>query len=411
MDKYLNRTLESALAQRGKDFPAILVTGPRQSGKTTLLQHTFGQSHRFVALDEPDIRALALADPRLFVSQNPPPVIFDEIQYAPELFHYIKRDIDEHRREKARYVLSGSQNLPLMQNVTETLAGRIAVLTLLSMSQAERSHQPQRTPLWEKTFEAAPPAQRDDRVATGEQIMAEVMRGGFPELIIEPDREARAWFAAYVQTYLERDIRSIRNIGNLADFQRFLLALAAQTAQLLNISALSRDLGIAVNTVKAWLSLLEASFQIVLLKPYYVNLGKRLVKAPKLYFLDAALPAYLTGLVDPKHALRGPMGGPLFENAVFAELFRAFVHRGESSRIFFWRTAAGHEVDFILDFGTHLIPIETKLTATPTPAMAANLTAFSALFPKQVSQSFLICLAQRSIKLTGEITVVPFGLQ
>lgn len=408
MDKYLQRTLETTLRARAQDFPAILVTGPRQSGKTTLLQHAFGATHRFVALDEPDLRALALADPRLFMSQNPPPVIIDEIQYAPELLHYIKRDIDEHRREKARYVLSGSQNLLLMQNVTETLAGRISVLTLLSMSQAERTHQAQRLPFWERTFEPQLPA---TRFATGEQVLSEVIRGGFPELVIEPQREARAWFSAYVQTYLERDIRSMRNVGNLSDFQRFLLALAAQTAQLLNVSALSRDLGIAVNTVKAWLSLLEASFQIVLLKPYYVNLGKRLVKTPKLYFLDAALPAYLAGLVDPKHALQGPMGGPLFENAVFAELYRAFVHRGESSKIFFWRTAAGHEVDFILDFGTHLVPIETKLTATPTPAIAANLTAFAELFPQQVQQSFLVCLAQQTMQFPHAITVMPFAAQ
>lgn len=407
MNEYLPRTLESTLLQAAKDFPAVLVTGPRQSGKTTLLQHTFGATHRFVHLDEPDVRALALADPRLFMSQNPPPVVFDEIQYAPQLLHYIKGDIDEHRREKGRYLLSGSQNLLLMQDITETLAGRTAVLTLLSMAQIEKRQQPQTLPFWE--FEIDVLTARAEQRVQGKEIMASLMRSGFPELVVEPSRDPQPWFAAYLQTYLERDVRNIRNVGSLADFQRFLLALAARTAQLLNVSEIARDVGVAVNTAKAWLSILEASFQIVLLKPYYANLGKRLVKSPKLYFLDTGLPAYLAGLVDPKHALLGPMGGALFENAVFAELYRAFVHRGQTPRLFFWRTAAGHEVDFILDFGARLIPVEVKLTATPTPPMATNLTAFRELFPKpKVLQSYLVCLAAKAFRLSAETVATPF---
>jgi hypothetical protein len=406
MSQYLPRTLESTLLQAAKDFPAVLVTGPRQSGKTTLLQHAFGATHRFVHLDEPDLRAIGLADPRLFMSQNPPPVVFDEIQYAPQLLHYLKRDIDEHRREKGRYLLSGSQNLLLMQDITETLAGRTAVLTLLSMSQIEKRQQPQPLPFWESEIDAL--AARAAHQVQGEEIMASIMRSGFPELVVEPRRDPQPWFAAYLQTYLERDVRNIRNVGSLADFQRFLLALAARTAQLLNVSEIARDIGIAVNTAKAWLSILEASFQIVLLKPYYVNLGKRLVKSPKLYFLDTGLPAYLTGLVDPKHALLGPMGGALFENAVFAEFYRAFVHRGQMPRLFFWRTAAGHEVDFILDFGARLIPVEVKLTATPTPSMTANLAAFRELFSKQVKQSYLVCLAAKAFRLSAETVATPF---
>lgn len=406
MTNYFMRTLESALRQGAKDFPAVLVTGPRQSGKTTLLQHVLGSTHRFVSLDEPDIRALAVADPRLFMSQFAPPVILDEIQYAPEILHYVKRDIDAHRHAKGRYVLSGSQNFSLLQSLTETLAGRVAVLTLLSMSQQEKGRRPAGVPFWESTPDQLPAVAPGE--ISGEAFMTDLMRSGFPELVVAADRDPRPWLASYIQTYLERDVRNIRNIGNLADFQRFLLALAARTAQLLNLSELARDIGIAVNTAKAWLSILEASFQIVLLKPYFVNLGKRLVKAPKLYFLDTAIPAYLAGLSDPKHALLGPMGGALFENAVFAELYRAFVHRGEAPRIFFWRTAEGHEVDFILDFGTRLVPVEVKLSATPTPAMAKNLIAFRELFPKPVQQSYLVCLGASLMQLATDVTVVPF---
>lgn len=406
MFDYIPRTLEGTLAQAVKEFPAVLVTGPRQSGKTTLLQHLFGATHRFVSLDEPDLRALARQDPRLFLEEYSPPAILDEIQYAPDLLHYLKRAIDRHRSTKGRYLLSGSQNLSLMQGITETLAGRAAVLTLLSMSHAERKLRSTAAPFWQRPVAENETPALDG--ASSEELMAGLLRSGYPELVADPHREARLWFASYVQTYLERDVRNLRNVGNLEDFQRFLFALAARTAQLLNVSELARDLGIAVNTAKSWLSVLEASYQIVLLRPYHANLGKRLVRAPKLYFLDAALPAYLAGLTDVKHALFGPMAGPLFENAVFAELYRAFVHRGEMPRLFFWRTAAGHEVDFILDFGRQLIPLEVKLSATPTPPLAANLAAFHRLFPKQAKQSYLVCLTKKAFRLTTDTMALPF---
>jgi len=407
-DTYVARTLESALTKAAKEFPAVLVTGPRQSGKTTILQHTFSDTHRFVSLDEPDVRALALSDPRLFLQQNPSPVVFDEIQYAPELLHYIKRDIDEHRKNKARYLLSGSQNLALMQNITETLAGRTAVLTLLSMSHSERHYHPEITPFWARLADLQNTTIPDSEARTAEEIMEEILQSGFPELVVEPERDSRIWFAAYLQTYLERDVRNMRSVGSLTDFQRFLQILGARVAQQINISDLARDIGIAVNTIKAWLSVLEATYQIVLVRPYFENMGKRLVKAPKLYFLDPGLPAYLCGLTDPGHALQGPMGGPLFENAVFAEIYRGFVHHAEPPRIYFWRTAAGHEVDFVLDFGTHLVPVEVKLNATPTPELAINLKEFNELFQNKVQEGLLVCLTSQARKLHKKITAIPF---
>jgi hypothetical protein len=222
MQNYIPRTLESSLQKAAKEFSALLVTGPRQSGKTTLLQHSFSASHRFVALDEPDLRALANDDPRLFLTNNPPPVIFDEIQYAPDLLHYIKRAIDERRKEKALFVLSGSQSFPLMQGITETLAGRTAVLTLFSMSLIEKTQVTESQPFWDREIAALESSFSNKTIQSGEEIMAGIMRSGFPELIVESTRDYRLWFASYVQTYLERDVRNIRNIGDLANFQRFL---------------------------------------------------------------------------------------------------------------------------------------------------------------------------------------------
>ncbi|MCG8605333.1 DUF4143 domain-containing protein [bacterium] len=179
--------------------------------------------------------------------------------------------------------------------------------------------------------------------------MGELMRSGFPELIVEPERDLRLWFAAHFQTYLERDVRNMRNVGSLNDFQRFIQVLSLRISQQLNISEIARDMGVAVTTIKAWLSVLEATLQIVLVKPYHRNAGKRLVKAPKLYFLGPGLTAYLVGLMEPRHALLGPMGGPLFENAVFVQIYRGFLHHGEPARVYHWRTSAGHEVDLVLD--------------------------------------------------------------
>ncbi len=324
----------------------------------------------------------------------------------PALLHYIKRIIDERRGEKALFVLSGPQSFPLMQGITETLAGRTAVLNLMSMSQHEKSQTVMNKPYWERDLlhdETFSP-----KLKSGEEIIAGIMRSGFPELVVDASRDHRLWFASYIQTYLERDVRNIRNVGDLTDFQRFLFALAARTAQLLNISEIARDIGIAVNTARAWLSILEAGYQIVLLKPYYANLGKRMVKSPKLYFIDAGLPAYLAGLGDSKHALMGPMGGALFENAVFAEIYRAFAHRSEVPRIFFWRTAAGHEVDFVLDFGIRLVPVEAKLTATPVRQHADNLEKFTELFKSKVDASYLVYLTGTVFKLTSTTIALPF---
>lgn len=382
---YISRSLEPILARAMREFPAVVLIGPRQSGKTTLVQHLAGTDRRLVSLEAPDVRAAAINDPRGFLDLYAPPVVYDEIQYTPELLPYIKERIDARRDQPGQYVLTGSQNLLLMQQVTESLAGRAAVLKLLPLTQREIVGEPARPLPWER-----------DRLPTSfptpsyVQLWEQVLRGFYPDLVKNPLRDVRLWQASYVQTYLERDVRSLRNVGDLSLFQTFLRSLAIRSAGLLNMSDVARDVGIAVNTARNWLSILEASFQVFLLRPYHVNLGKRLIKSPKLYFLDTGLLCYLVGLRDTEHAAAGPMSGALFENLVIADLYKTSLHRGEEPGMYFWRTAAGSEVDLIIETQSGLIPIEIKASATVRPDMARAILAFRDDFGARATTGYVI---------------------
>ncbi len=224
-----------------------------------------------------------------------------------------------------------------------------------------------------------------------------------------PDRDARLWQASYVQTYLERDIRNLRNIGDLTLFQTFLRALAARSAQILNLSDLARDVGVSVNTAKDWISILEASFQIFILRPYFANIGKRLVKSPKVYFTDTGLLCYLVGLRDIEHAASGPMGGAIFENLVVAELFKIYIHRGEEPALYYWRTAAGSEVDMVIETQDQLVPIEIKQSETPRPEMAKEIVNFQKDFEGKASHGYVIHPGSMTLPLGKGVVTFPFA--
>ena len=401
---YIERTLETVLKKAATEFPAIVLTGPRQSGKTTLLKHLFGETHRYVSLEPPDIRAAAQTDPRGFLDMNPAPVVFDEVQYAPELLAYIKERIDSNRNSYGQYLLTGSQNLLLTEQITESLAGRAAMLRLLPLSQREKDGQSQKLMPWETTDQIA----RSKADVQVNKLWETFLRGGFPELAISPKRDANLWHASYIQTYLERDVRSLRNVGDLSQFQSFLRALAARSAQLLVLNDLARDLGIAVNTIKAWLSVLEATYQIVILRPYSTNIGKRLVKTPKVYFTDVGTLCYLTGLRDATHAASGPMGGPIFETAVLSEIVKTLTHRGMDPQLYFWRTSTGTEVDIIVESNGRLVPVEVKLSATPKSAMAAGIKAFTQDYGDKVMPGYVVHTGNHTLPLGDDVTALPF---
>ena len=402
-NKYIKRGLEAVLRKAAQEFPAVVLTGPRQSGKTTLLKHLLGDSYRYVSLEPPDIRAAAETDPRGFLEMYSAPVIFDEIQYAPSLLPYIKEHIDAHRDTSGQYLLTGSQNILMTEHITESLAGRAAMLKLLPLSFREILGFSGAPLPWEESGELNRPK------ISLQQMWKQFLRGGYPELAAHPKRDTSLWHSSYIQTYLERDVRTLRQVGDLTTFQNFLRALAARNGQILNLTDVARDLGVAVNTAKSWISVLEATFQILILRPYFGNIGKRLVKSPKIYFTDIGTLCYLAGLKDPEHAAKGPMGGAIFETAVLMEIVKTIINRGEDPHVYFWRTATGVEVDVILETAGKLIPIEVKLSGTPRPAMAHGIKVFQQDFKSKVLSGFVITPGNTRLPIEKDVIALPFS--
>ncbi|MFH1189307.1 MAG: ATP-binding protein [Candidatus Omnitrophota bacterium] len=387
--KYLDRDIEKIVKAASRRFPAVIVTGPRQSGKTTLLNHIFADSHTYVSMDNPDTRLMAINEPPLFFDNYKPPLIIDEIQYAPELLSYIKILIDKNRKKAGQFILTGSQLFPMMAKVGESLAGRIAVFTLLSFSIREQFGLPAKLSL--------------------DVLKKRVLTGGFPDVVLGNNINPELWFSGYLQTYLERDVRQLRQVGDLTDFQRFLQLAAAYNGQAINLSSISRDLGIAVNTVKAWFSILETSGQIALIKPFYLNKGKRIIKSPKLYFLDTGLLCYLAGLTSVKQIFKGPMAGQFLETAVLGEIVRSFYNKGRISRVFWYKTSDGSEVDFVVEREGKILPIEVKLSSQVNTAMAKSLFSFCKLFAGKTEKAFVVNLSPERLSLGRDVESIPFS--
>ena len=385
---YIARDIETRLERLLTSSPCVAVTGPRQAGKSTLLKHCL-PDYRYVTLDDPFYREQAHSDPLFFLDTLGERAIIDEIQLAPSLLSYVKMRVDSRRNVKGQYVFTGSQQFGLIKNLSDSLAGRIALLELLPLSVTEkRRHLP-----------------IPDAVGLFSHA---ALTGSYPELVVDEAVDIPSWYAAYLQTYLERDIRTLYNIGDLRDFQRFVRLLAAHSGQQLNMSVYSRDLGISVPTVKSWLSILEASRVVYLLSPYYSNLGKRITKAPKVYFIDIGLACNLAGVRDVGHLFNGPMAGHLFENFCVQETVKFFLGKGVQPPLYYIRTSNGLEVDLLIEPSAGvLVPVEMKLTKTPSSQQARTLTAFRESFAQLApAPGLLLSLAEQTRPLSREITAV-----
>lgn len=388
---YVHREIEKVLINTSKQFPCTALTGPRQSGKSTLLKNIFGKTHAIVSFDDPLIRQQAITDPKLFIENIKEPVIFDEVQYVPELLSYLKIKIDEKRHKKNRYIITGSQQFNLIKNLGDTLAGRIGLLSLLPFSKKEKSS-----------------IKRLKIKSTKDAFIDACLRGAYPEINVFPKINFETWYGSYLQTYLERDIRTIYDIGSLREFQKFIQLLAARCSQILNLSDLSKELGVSINTLKKWISILEASQIIYLLSPYYRSLKKRITKSPKLYFLDCGFICYLCGIRDKRYLINGPMAGALFENYVIQETLKSFLNFGRRPNIFYVRTHNNVEVDLIIEKNMQIFPVEIKSTKSPTIQMAKSIEQYQNTFSKlNIAKGKIISMCDEKILLTRNVSLEP----
>ncbi len=379
---YIPRNAESKLQHFAKGYPVVVVTGPRQSGKSTLVRHAFPQ-HPYVSLEDLDQREFAETDPRGFLNQFNDGAILDEAQRCPTLFSYLQTRVDE-RQRPGEFILTGSQQFGLLTGITQSLAGRAALLILLPMTYDE---------LWHGG-------------KVGRNLDKVLFDGAFPP-IHDRGLESHLWYGNYVRTYLERDVRQLINVRDLGAFQRFLKLCAGRTGQLLNLSSLANDCGITHNTAKAWISVLEASYIVHLLPPHHQNFNKRLVKTPKLYFLDTGLASWLLGIQNSEQLATHVQRGALFETWVVSELLKARYNAGEASNLYFWRDRSGHEVDLLIDQGTHLSPLEIKSGQTINPDYFKGLDYWRKLAGKTAGKAWLIYGGD--IRQTrSDVTVLPW---
>jgi predicted AAA+ superfamily ATPase len=346
---YYPRIAEKLVSEYLKIFPVVCIMGPRQSGKSTMLKKLIGKKYEYVTFDDFGLKELFFNDPKKFINRYNNNVIFDEAQYIPELFPIIKQAVDADRNNYGKFVITGSGQFLMGKQISESLAGRIGLIPLMPMQYCE-----------------IPVKKRDQAI----------FNGSYPELVVRNWEGKHAWYSGYLETYIQKDLRQITNISDLHAFTMFLKLLAANATQTVNLSTFSREMGISVSTLNRWLSVLESSYIIFLLQPFYRNLGKRLIKSPKIFFTDTGLLSYLTGINNKLQWETGIMYGALFENFIVSELLKRNYHEGQNMKLYYFRTNHGDEIDMVIEHGNKIDLIEIKASETYRPSFHKPLEKF-----------------------------------
>ena len=402
---YIARHIEKTIEKSFAAFPAVLITGPRQVGKSTLLLNRFKNIPN-VTLDNP-LQLLSLRqDPVEFFKLHDSPLILDEVQRAPECFSVLKYMIDSDRRA-GMYILTGSQKYALMKGVSESLAGRIGIIDMLGLSDREIYEDPFDRPflptsdyLLERRPKMAPSIQN---------LWERIHRGSMPELYSNENMDWEQYYAAYVDTYIERDVKQLGSVGDTLAFTQFMTALASRTGELLNAASLARDVGVDSKTVKRWLSILQASNIIYLLQPFSLNINKRIIKTPKVYFTDTGLVCYLCRWLTPETLANGAMAGSIYETFIVSEILKSYYNAGKEPDLYFFRNTDGQEVDLLFYRDGKLYPIEIKKTSSPNVKDAKHFGTLSTFFPSlEVSEGGIICNAEDLLPLGQNLKIIPF---
>lgn len=402
---YLHRSIEKTVTYMSERFPAVLVTGPRQVGKTTMLRTLAGGRRTYVTLDDPLVRSLAVNEPGLFLQRYEPPVIIDEIQYAPGLMEYIKIHVDEHKRMGDIW-MAGSQMFHLMKHVSESLAGRVGILRMQGLSAAEMESYE------EIPFSTNPQILLDKAKVRQPKSLKEVyeriFKGQMPG-IYDRDIEPELFYSSYVSTYIQRDIKELTQVADEMLFLKFLTATAARTSQMLNLSDISRDIGVSIPTAKQWLSILVTSGIVVLLEPLYSNRVNRLIKTPKLYVLDTGLCSYLTRWQTPESLEAGAMSAALFETYVISEIIKGYQNQGKNPPLLYYRDKEKREIDLIIEQDGQYFPIEIKKSSAPKK----DVTRHFSLLEKNgftLGTGAVICMTKELVPLDKDNWIVPVSL-
>ena len=399
---YYKRSLEKRVFELAQHFPVVLVCGARQVGKTTLLKKIAEDNGQiqYVTLDHPRIRNLAKTDPELFLQQYAAPIIIDEIQYAPELLPFIKIKVDE-QKQKGQYYLTGSQMFNMMNNVSESLAGRVGILSMYSMSRSEIEGR-ESIPFNPSKIKKC---DSDDSIS---DIFDKILRGGMPQIISDPELSYEDYYGSYMQTYIERDIRDLINIKNESKFTKFISCVAARTSQEVNMADLAKDVDIDRKTADNWLSILVSSGIVVLLNPYFGNTIKRIVKRPKLYFMDTGLACYLSMWNNARALELSAMAGAMFENYVISEIIKSYANNGidTRSRLTYYRDNNGKEIDLMIIENGKLYPIEIKKNADPGKDALKNFSVLGSL-KEEIGEGAVLCMSSSVIPLDSLNKLIP----